>query len=140
MMLHHHDHCFPAQALLCDQVPPCAVGRCSAPGLGLDAGFRLVANTTAMLACAPPSIRCRPAPSEEAAPEDWFNIMVLHQNRVERGAQAKNSVQEAHIPVFMDLVVWGHEHECKPEPSVGGLGCRVGGLEEEGTKPLRRGL
>jgi hypothetical protein len=37
------------------------------------------------------------------------------QNRVERGAQAKNSVQESHLPGFLDLVVWGHEHECKKD-------------------------
>ena len=58
------------------------------------------------------------------------------QNRVERGAQAKNSVQEAHLPAFLDLVVWGHEHECKPEPEVwmGGVGGeqRLGDLRGRG--------
>ena len=47
--------------------------------------------------------------------DDWVNVMVLHQNRVERGAASKNSVQESHLPSFLDLVIWGHEHECKPE-------------------------
>ncbi|GAX85793.1 hypothetical protein CEUSTIGMA_g13208.t1 [Chlamydomonas eustigma] len=56
----------------------------------------------------------RPQPTEEVGLDDWVNVMVLHQNRVERGAQAKNTVQEAHLPAFLDLVVWGHEHECRP--------------------------
>ncbi len=32
--------------------------------------------------------------------------------------QAKNFVLEAMIPPWMDLVVWGHEHECKPNTEV----------------------
>ena len=44
------------------------------------------------------------------------------QNRVERGTQAKNNVQEAHLPAFLDVVVWGHEHECKPALEVGSWG------------------
>ncbi|KAK4874208.1 hypothetical protein RN001_013568 [Aquatica leii] len=48
--------------------------------------------------------------------EDWFNILVLHQNRVARGV--KNFIPESAIPDFIDLVIWGHEHDCKitPEP------------------------
>ncbi|RLN68143.1 hypothetical protein BBJ28_00019373, partial [Nothophytophthora sp. Chile5] len=44
--------------------------------------------------------------------EDWFSIFVVHQNRVDRGSGAKNCVPESVIPDFIDLVVWGHEHEC----------------------------
>lgn len=45
---------------------------------------------------------------------DWFNIMVLHQNRAERGP--KNYVPEEILPEFLDLVVWGHEHDCRIWP------------------------
>ncbi|KAG8299014.1 Double-strand break repair protein mre11a [Homalodisca vitripennis] len=48
--------------------------------------------------------------------EDWFNIMVLHQNRVMRGA--KNYVPETAIDKFVDLVIWGHEHECRVDPEL----------------------
>jgi len=53
----------------------------------------------------------------EEGPETWFNILVLHQNRIHRSP--KNYVSENVLPDFMDLIVWGHEHECriKPEPS-----------------------
>jgi hypothetical protein len=41
--------------------------------------------------------------------------------------QAKNAILETHMPDFLDLVVWGHEHECKPKPEVGSRKgvCRV---------------
>lgn len=55
--------------------------------------------------------------------EDWINVFTLHQNRVQHGATAKNCIQEKHIPNFLDLVVWGHEHECRADPEV-----RVHGL------------
>lgn len=43
---------------------------------------------------------------------DWFNILVLHQNRAEdRGAG--NFIKEDELPKFLDLVVWGHEHDCE---------------------------
>lgn len=41
----------------------------------------------------------------------FFNIFTLHQNR-ELGRGPKNCIQEAMIPEWIDLVVWGHEHEC----------------------------
>ena len=43
-----------------------------------------------------------------------FNLFVLHQNRVYRGHNAKNAVPESSLPDFLDFVVWGHEHECRP--------------------------
>lgn len=43
---------------------------------------------------------------------DWFNILVLHQNRAEdRGVG--NFIREDVLPKFLDLVVWGHEHDCE---------------------------
>ena len=68
----------------------------------------------------------------------YFNLMALHQNRINRGYQfvgdrlaaggaapTVNSVAEAWLPTFMDFVVWGHEHECIAEPwqSVAGQGA-----------------
>jgi double-strand break repair protein MRE11 len=57
-------------------------------------------------------------PEEEKGLENspWFSMCVLHQNRVMRGAEKKNCVTEKMIPPFFDLVVWGHEHECRIEP------------------------
>ncbi|KAF5306956.1 hypothetical protein FQA39_LY00186 [Lamprigera yunnana] len=46
--------------------------------------------------------------------DDWFNILVLHQNRVARSV--KNYIPESAIPSFIDLVIWGHEHDCKIRP------------------------
>ncbi|XP_014273962.1 double-strand break repair protein MRE11 [Halyomorpha halys] len=43
-----------------------------------------------------------------------FNILVLHQNRADRGA--KRFIPEDFIPDFFDFVFWGHEHECRIEP------------------------
>ncbi|CAH2092327.1 unnamed protein product [Euphydryas editha] len=40
---------------------------------------------------------------------DWFNILVLHQNRADRGPN--NYISENVLPNFLDLVVWGHEHD-----------------------------
>ena len=54
-------------------------------------------------------------PAENA--EDWFNLFVLHQNRVNHNPKA--CIHEVMLPEFLDIVVWGHEHECRiiPEPS-----------------------
>lgn len=43
--------------------------------------------------------------------DDWFNVFVLHQNRVKR--PDKSHVEESFIDDFIDLVIWGHEHESK---------------------------
>lgn len=45
----------------------------------------------------------------------WFNLLVVHQNRY-RGhfvnKTRKNYLPENLIPSFIDLIIWGHEHEC----------------------------
>jgi double-strand break repair protein MRE11 len=46
--------------------------------------------------------------------EDFVNIFTLHQNRVAHGP--KNYIPEGRLPKFMDLVVWGHEHQCRIDP------------------------
>jgi double-strand break repair protein MRE11 len=46
--------------------------------------------------------------------DEWFNIMSVHQNHV---AHTPTSyLPENFLPEFMDLVVWGHEHECLIDP------------------------
>lgn len=45
---------------------------------------------------------------------DWFNIMAVHQNH---HAHTETSyLPENFLPEFLDLVVWGHEHECLIDP------------------------
>ena len=53
---------------------------------------------------------------EDEESRDWFNIFTLHQNR-DLGRGSKNCVHESMIPEWMDLVVWGHEHECNITPA-----------------------
>ena len=50
--------------------------------------------------------------------DGWFNIFTLHQNRVVHTQSAKNCVKDTYLPNFLDYVLWGHEHECIPEPVV----------------------
>ncbi|KAJ0406976.1 hypothetical protein P43SY_005209 [Pythium insidiosum] len=50
-------------------------------------------------------------PAED--PDAWFSLLVVHQNRDDRGRGAKNCLPESFIPDFIDFVVWGHEHECR---------------------------
>lgn len=55
---------------------------------------------------------------------DWFNILVLHQNRVK--ANPKNAINEHFLPRFLDFIVWGHEHECLVDPlEVPGMGFHI---------------
>ncbi|ROT35076.1 DNA repair exonuclease [Sodiomyces alkalinus F11] len=46
---------------------------------------------------------------------DWFSILALHQNH--HAHTATSYLPENVLPDFMDLVVWGHEHECLIDPS-----------------------
>lgn len=50
----------------------------------------------------------------EKPDDSWFNLMVLHQNRADRGP--KNYLPEEILPSFMDLIIWGHEHDCRIVP------------------------
>ncbi|GAA5849243.1 hypothetical protein JCM8547_006490 [Rhodosporidiobolus lusitaniae] len=58
-------------------------------------------------------------PAED--PEDWFNIILVHQNRVPHGPN--NSVPDEAFGEEAHLVVWGHEHDCisqaRPVPVTG---------------------
>ncbi|SCU78244.1 LAMI_0A03950g1_1 [Lachancea mirantina] len=43
---------------------------------------------------------------------EWFNIICVHQNHT--GHTNTAFLPEQFLPDFLDLVVWGHEHECIP--------------------------
>lgn len=45
---------------------------------------------------------------------DWFNLLALHQNHYAH--TPTGYVAENMLPDFMDLVIWGHEHECLIDP------------------------
>lgn len=50
----------------------------------------------------------------------WFSMLVLHQNRVAHSP--KNYVHECMLANFLDLVLWGHEHECLITPQSSSVG------------------
>ena len=43
--------------------------------------------------------------------DSCFNCFVFHQNRAAH--TPTNHIPESFLPDFLDLVIWGHEHECK---------------------------
>ncbi|EGP84632.1 unnamed protein product [Zymoseptoria tritici ST99CH_1A5] len=49
-----------------------------------------------------------------AQQDEWFNIMSVHQNH--HAYTETSYLPENFLPNYMDLVIWGHEHECKIEP------------------------
>jgi double-strand break repair protein MRE11 len=46
--------------------------------------------------------------------EEWFNLMSVHQNH--HAHTPTSYLPENFLPEFMDLIVWGHEHECLIDP------------------------
>ncbi|PLN86745.1 DNA repair exonuclease [Aspergillus taichungensis] len=42
--------------------------------------------------------------------DDWFNLMCVHQNH--HAYTETGYLPENFLPEFLDLVIWGHEHEC----------------------------
>ncbi|XP_020109480.1 double-strand break repair protein MRE11 isoform X1 [Ananas comosus] len=69
----------------------------------------------------------RPEPQDGVPVSAWFNILVLHQNRIK--TNPKNAINEHFLPRFLDFVVWGHEHECLVDPQflqeVPGMGFHI---------------
>ncbi|KAL7741992.1 hypothetical protein ACLKA6_018249 [Drosophila palustris] len=55
------------------------------------------------------------APNE--SDEEWFHLMVVHQNRAENRGP-KNFIPEEALPSFMHLIIWGHEHDCRIDPEL----------------------
>lgn len=51
-------------------------------------------------------------PGQQAG--DWFNLLAVHQNH--HAHTATSYLPESVLPEWMDLVVWGHEHECLIDP------------------------
>eukprot|EP00913_Durusdinium_trenchii_P032989 g30884.t1 len=52
-------------------------------------------------------------------PDKWFHVMILHQNRhkgSKSGIPSKSCIHEEMLPSFLDLVIWGHEHDCQVKP------------------------
>ena len=45
---------------------------------------------------------------------DWFNLLAVHQNH--HAHTATSYLPEHVLPDWLDLVVWGHEHECLIDP------------------------
>ncbi|XP_054002980.1 double-strand break repair protein MRE11 isoform X1 [Hylaeus anthracinus] len=45
---------------------------------------------------------------------ECFNILVLHQNRVQH--KAYGYIPQHTLPNFLNLIIWGHEHECRITP------------------------
>uniref|UniRef100_A0A1I8JNX0 Mre11_DNA_bind domain-containing protein n=1 Tax=Macrostomum lignano TaxID=282301 RepID=A0A1I8JNX0_9PLAT len=52
--------------------------------------------------------------SPEEDQDSWFNLLVVHQNRSKHGQT--NYLPESFINPIIDLVMWGHEHECRIVP------------------------
>ncbi|PLB44408.1 meiotic recombination protein Mre11 [Aspergillus steynii IBT 23096] len=46
--------------------------------------------------------------------DDWFNLISVHQNH--HAYTETNYLPENFLPEFLDLVIWGHEHECLINP------------------------
>lgn len=51
---------------------------------------------------------------------DWFHLFLIHQNLESRGSQRTFRLDL--LPNFLDLVIWGHEHECKIDPAFNAQG------------------
>eukprot|EP00210_Caulerpa_lentillifera_P004101 g3912.t1 len=60
-----------------------------------------------------------PSTLSEYSVDSWFNLLVLHQNRVRRGFNSQAYLEDRHIATLqnLDFVVWGHEHDCITEPT-----------------------
>lgn len=66
--------------------------------------------------------------------DNWFNMLVLHQNRLKKclftdfsfiqmvkkkyrvAHSPKNYIHENMLESFLELIIWGHEHECLIHP------------------------
>lgn len=46
---------------------------------------------------------------------EWFNLLAVHQNH--HAHTATSYLPENALPDWLDLIVWGHEHECLIDPT-----------------------
>jgi len=59
----------------------------------------------------------RPVDGSKLVDKTWFNVLVVHQNKYKglfSGLNKRCSIMEGIFPKWIDLVVWGHEHESVP--------------------------
>ncbi|XP_017077722.2 double-strand break repair protein MRE11 [Drosophila eugracilis] len=74
---------------------------------------RLIKDFKVKFNCPEKAAECE-AGNESKVEDDWFHLLVVHQNRADRGP--KNYLPEDLLPSFLHLVIWGHEHDCRIEP------------------------
>ncbi|KAL4863092.1 Mre11 DNA-binding presumed domain-containing protein [Aspergillus spectabilis] len=48
--------------------------------------------------------------------DDWYNLICVHQNH--HAYTETGYLPENFLPEFLDLVIWGHEHECLINPRI----------------------
>ena len=61
----------------------------------------------------------RPKSDTSKDGSEWFSILLVHQNKfkgMHAGTSKRESISENIFPNFINLVIWGHEHECITEP------------------------
>lgn len=46
--------------------------------------------------------------------QDWFSLMAVHQNRTSH--TETSYLPTNFLPAWLNMIIWGHEHECIPEP------------------------
>ena len=58
----------------------------------------------------------RPVGDDGCIDDSYFNILVVHQNRYKGmyTCNSRDSITDERLPEFVDLVIWGHEHESQP--------------------------
>ena len=60
----------------------------------------------------------RPIKDNGKVDEEYFNILVIHQNRFKGcmlGVSRRHSITDEFFPSWIDLIIWGHEHESIPQ-------------------------
>ncbi|CAE8624767.1 unnamed protein product [Polarella glacialis] len=75
--------------------------------------------------------------------DQWFHIMILHQNRHKGnkgGVPGKSCIHEEMLPSFLDLVLWGHEHDCEVNPQVSLRGEGEFYIVQPGSSAMGSGL
>ncbi|KAJ3122120.1 Double-strand break repair protein mre11a [Nowakowskiella sp. JEL0407] len=55
----------------------------------------------------------------ETTDKEWFNLLLIHQNRVKHGPN--NYIPETFLSPFLDLIIWGHEHDCRIDPELNSI-------------------
>lgn len=53
---------------------------------------------------------------DDVQTQDLFNVFVTHQNRVARAGTSY--IPQSFLPNFLDLVIWGHEHDPHTDPEM----------------------